>query len=174
MNAQAPTRKNYSLLRAALWFAALSGLTACAHDVDVSYNCTPLGAEIYQEGIGSLGTCPMIVKYSSQDIAVQDNQLHIPKTKVIWASNTTLLIDEQVVDIPRNNSVVVTFIRPTTLYGTRQDTQYAAIYGERLVRPEIRYVTSPEQNRSFFAALNADAACGLGSLFDAAYAQCPK
>ena len=47
-----------------LLLLGLSVLSACAYDkeVGVTYTCEPSGAVIYEEGIGRVGVCPVILK----------------------------------------------------------------------------------------------------------------
>ncbi|MGB9153610.1 MAG: hypothetical protein WCD70_11045 [Alphaproteobacteria bacterium] len=150
-------------------------LSACSsQEIAVTYNCEPTGATLYEEGIGRVGTCPAIVKYSVYDPQVSNGHVHTGKINVVWVSGASLILPPMSLVIPPNQQTSLMITRPPDYPYYTKDQEFSLGYETSVISPSIKYVTTPYQSGADgFAQLDRDAACMWSGLIESAQGQCP-
>jgi len=160
--------------KASVLFFGFFVLSACEHEheVTLTYNCVPSGARIIEEGVGDVGYCPAVLKYSSLDAKVKGDTLYTNKTYVYWPSGASLLVAPGELDIGGDRKASVTFYRPEDHPDFEKDTRLSADFEKDVVTPKTTYVFSRDQDRDGFASLNRYASCAWSGMTRSAVAQC--
>lgn len=148
-------------------------LLGCSHQVTVNYYCDPSGATIYEEGVGKLGTCPVVLKYSSFDKVIQDDILYTDKIRVVWESGASLLVQPTALSISPEHMTSVMFVRPRDFPSFNLDLKASTTYEESLMTPKIQYIVSPHQDEDLLDTLNRNIGCMFAGLVRSVGAVCP-
>lgn len=158
-----------------LLLLGLSVLSACAYDkeVGVTYTCEPSGAVIYEEGIGRVGVCPVILKYNPNDVKIGGGRLNTHKISVVWASGASLLVSPMSVEIPSDGMASLNFMRPQDFPDYEKDRKFSASFEGGVPTPVEKFVVSPNQDKDLFASLNRNVSCAIGSLIVSLDTRCP-
>src|SRR5271154_180533 len=76
-------------------------LAACSHrTVDMTYDCSPGGATIFEEGSRKLGNCPVTVQYHPNDAQLKEGKFYTKKITAVWPDGSSATSSSLTVDIP--------------------------------------------------------------------------
>jgi hypothetical protein len=169
-----PRFLQYDAVWKLLLASSIFALSACEHEVMVSYNCVPSGARIFQEGIGEVGYCPAALKYNTYDVKVNDDSgaLRTNKTFVLWPSGASLLVAPGELITAPDRRASVTFYRPEDYPNIEKDIRFSAEFEKQTVTPKVTYVVSRNQDIDGFASLNRYASCFWDSMIRSVSAEC--
>lgn len=151
--------------------AALCMLSACAQEVDVTYNCVPAGATVYQENIGLVGTCPITLKYNVHDIKISGGTLTTDKIRVVWISGTSMMVPPTVLDVSDDHATM-TFVHPEGTPDYDKDERFAESYDTSLTPPGEKYISTVDQRQDIFDAYNNSFTCAFHNLIQSVDTEC--
>jgi hypothetical protein len=151
---------------------ALCALSACADRVEVTYNCDPQGATIYEEGVGLVGTCPVVAEYSPYDVKVSGGKVYTDRMRVVWVSGASMMVPATAISLSSDNRAVVNFVHPPNTIDSARDERFAAAYDVSLTPPGEKYIVSVGQSKNIFDAYNTGFTCTFYDLIGSVTSQC--
>lgn len=137
----------------------------------VTYDCSPSGALVYQQGYGELGRCPVTVKYNTDDSMVKDGMLHLNAVKAVWVSGATLILPPTSVSV-ENHYASFNIMRPPEFLDETRDEDYSISYTQSFPTPHDVYIVSPYQDKNVFNSFNSATTCFWYGIIQNVYAVC--
>lgn len=147
-------------------------LASCSHEVDVAFVCDPPGAVIYEEGVGLVGTCPVMEKLHDWDITVQNDTVVTRPINVIWPSGVSLLVPPRVLPISEDGVAAIAFSRPVDQPYLEEDRKAGRAFQRKVLPPEVKYA-SFNKDADNFVKLNRAITCIIDNIKMSSDAICP-
>jgi hypothetical protein len=153
-------------------------LAACSHEVAVTYDSVPSGATVYEQGVGTLGVCPVTVKYNADDVKVRDGKIYTNKIKVVWVSGAKLFMDPTAIDLGPDQRASYTFTRPQGFVhfegddSSAKDERFAVAFEDNLPVTRVKHIVTAGQRRGFFDRFDTGVTCLYDGIVENPYSRC--
>jgi hypothetical protein len=147
-------------------------LAGCAQEIELTYKCTPSGAMMLEEGMGDVGPCPSVLRYSSFDTRIRGNKLRTNAIYIWWPSGASILVPPTDVTISPEGKAALTFCRPENYPNEPKDIAFARVYERRVPTPKKILVVNAAQDRDIFESLNNSFSCAMSGLTRSQTARC--
>jgi hypothetical protein len=156
----------------------MGAISACSHEVAVTYDSVPSGATVSEQGIGTLGVCPVTVKYNADDVKVSDGKLYTDRIKVVWVSGAKLFMDPTAIDLGPDGRASYIFTRPQGFVhfegddSSAKDDRFAVAFEDNLPVTRVKHIVTPGQRRGFFERFDTGVTCAYAGITENPYARC--